>query len=126
MRFFLDESVPDSVGEALKGAGHEVVFHREALDQGVKDPVVCQAAIKNDAILIAVDGDMKQLSKRFGTTDERLKNLNLIMCACGPVMASRRLENNIDLLALEWQFANAKVGRRLWIEIDKHWITTYR
>jgi predicted nuclease of predicted toxin-antitoxin system len=126
LRFFLDESVPDSVGATLAAAGHDVIYHRQALEQGVKDPVVCQTAMKNDAILIAVDGDMKQLSKRFGTTDERFKNLNLIMCACGPVMASKRIDHCLDIIKLEWEFANAKGGRRLWIEIGKHAVTTYR
>ncbi|NKM31476.1 DUF5615 family PIN-like protein [Rhizobium laguerreae] len=67
MRFFLDASVPDSVGQVLSAAGHEVIYHREALEEGVKDPVVCQTASANDAILVAVDKDMKQLTRRFGS-----------------------------------------------------------
>lgn len=126
MRFFLDASVPDSVGHVLAAAGHDVIYHRQALTDGSKDPVVCQTAMENGAILVAVDRDMKQLTKRFGVTDERFKNLSVLFCACTIPMAAKRVEQAISLIDHEWHFSEAKVGRRLWIEISNHQISTQR
>lgn len=114
------------MGGVLVAGGHVVIYHREALDQGAKDPIVCQTAMQNDAILVAVDGDMKQLSKRFGKTDDRFVNLNLLMCGCGPVQAATRVSQALSLIEHEWQFSEQKVGRRLWIDLEKHWLVTYR
>ena len=63
---FLDAGVPDSVGQVFKESGHTVIFYRDALPEGAKDEVVCATALKNNAILVAIDGDMKQLAKRYG------------------------------------------------------------
>lgn len=126
MRFLLDASVPESVGGVLADAGHEVIFHRDVLAEGAKDPLVCITALNNDAVLVAVDKDMKQLTKRFGVTDERFKNLSLLFCGCNLPMASKRVEQALSLIDHEWAYSEQKVGRRLWIEITNHNVTTYR
>lgn len=126
LRFFLDASVPDSVGRELASAGHEVIYHREALSDGAKDPVVCQTAIANSAILVAVDADMKHLSKRFGKSDDRFTKLDLLMCSCSAALASKRVVQAISLVEHEWQISQAKAARRLWVEITNHHILTYR
>ncbi|TBZ00230.1 DUF5615 family PIN-like protein [Rhizobium leguminosarum] len=126
MRFFLDASVPDSVGNVLAAAGHEVIFHRDALADRTKDPVVCQTALANEAILVAVDKDMRQLTKRFGVTDERFKNLPMVFCGCSVPMSSARISQSLSLIQHEWDYSEKKVGRRLLIEISNHHITTQR
>ncbi|MBY3201978.1 DUF5615 family PIN-like protein [Rhizobium laguerreae] len=126
MRFFLDASVPDSVGQVLSAAGHEVIYHREALEEGVKDPVVCQTASANDAILVAVDKDMKQLTRRFGVTDERFKNLSMVFCGCSIPVSANRVEQALSLVEHEWVYSKQKVGRRLLVEITNHQISTHR
>lgn len=126
LRFFLDASVPDSVGKEIEAAGHDVIYHREALADGAKDPVVCQTAIENDAILVAVDADMKHLSKRFGKANDRFKKLDLLMCSCNAVMASKRVGQAISLVEHEWHISQSKTSRRLWVEITNHHILTYR
>lgn len=126
LRFFLDASVPDSVGTTFQGAGHVVIFHREALIESTKDEVVCATAIQNEAILVAVDKDMKQLSKRFGQTDDRFKRLNLVAIACGAVQAPKRLQEAMSFLEHEWAISETKVSRRLWCEVGSHRLTTYR
>lgn len=126
MRFFLDASVPDSVGKVLASAGHEVIHHREALEEGAKDPVVCQTALANEAVLVAVDKDMKQLTKRFGVTDERFKNLSMVFCGCNIPLSASRVEQAISLIEHEWEYSEKKVGRRLLVEITNHQIATYR
>lgn len=126
MRFFLDASVPDSVGQILDDAGHEVIYHRQALADGAKDPVVCQTAIENDAILVAIDRDMKQLTKRFGVTDERFKKLPLLFFGCSVPTSSSRLKQALSLIEHEWAISEKKVARRFFVEITNHQIATYR
>lgn len=126
LRFLLDASVPVSVGEALSKAGHTTIYHGEVLAEGAKDPLVCLTALQNDAILVAVDKDMKQLTKRFGVTDERFKNLSLLFCGCSLPTASKRITQAMSLIEHEWAHAEEKVGRRLWIEISNHYICTFR
>lgn len=118
--------MPDSVGNVLAAAGHEVIFHRDALADGTKDPVVCQTALANEAILVAVDKDMKQLTKRFGVTDERFKNLSMVFCGCSIPMSSARISQALSLIQHEWGYSKQKVGRRLLVEISNHQITTQR
>ncbi|YCI03321.1 DUF5615 family PIN-like protein [Ensifer sp. D2-11] len=126
LRFFLDASVPDSVGREIADAGHQVIYHREALSDGAKDPVVCETAMANDAILVAVDADMKHLSKRFGKSDDRFKKLDLLMCSCNAAMASKRVVQALSLIEHEWHVSQTKTSRRLWVEITNHHILTYR
>lgn len=45
--------------------GYKVIYHSDVLSSGAKDDVVVATAILNRAILIAVDGDMKRMVKRF-------------------------------------------------------------
>lgn len=66
LRFLLDEGVPHSVGRYLESRGHEVIYFDAALMPGSPDVLVAKTAEANDAILIALDGDMKALAKRAG------------------------------------------------------------
>lgn len=92
------------------------------------DPIVCAAAIANDAILVAVDADMKRLARRYGATPTtgRFESLNLIWIGCNGPLASKRAEQAMSLIEHEWKFSAAKAARRLWIEIGPHHIRTYR
>jgi predicted nuclease of predicted toxin-antitoxin system len=61
------------------------------LPEGEPDTVVCATALANDAILVAIDGDMKQLARRFGQSvkSERFKRLSVIRLCCNEVLAKR-------------------------------------
>jgi hypothetical protein len=52
LRFFADHCVPNSVGAALSGAGHEVHRLRDHLPTGSPDPDVIAKAQELDAILV--------------------------------------------------------------------------
>jgi predicted nuclease of predicted toxin-antitoxin system len=124
----LDEGAPDSVGRVFAQRGHTVIYHREVLPQGAPDEVVCAAALTNDAILIAVDGDMKRLAKRYGTTPEntRFARLSLIRIGCNGALSAQRVDQAMTLIEHEWGFTAAKAARRLWIDIGPHNIRTLR
>ncbi len=68
LRTFLDAGVPDSVARMLQEYGHFVILHRDALSEGSSDDLVCATALANDAILVAIDADMKRLAKQYGVT----------------------------------------------------------
>jgi hypothetical protein len=116
------------VGRVFHAHNHTVIYHRQVLEQGVTDPIVCAAAIANDAILVAVDADMKRLAKRYGAmpTAGRFESLNLIWIGCNGPLASKRAEQAMSLIEHEWAFSVGKAARRLWIEIGPHHIRTYR
>jgi predicted nuclease of predicted toxin-antitoxin system len=80
----LDAGVPDSVADVLKERGHHVILYREVLPEGETDTVVCATVLANGAILVAIDGDMKQLARRFGQSvkSERFKRLSIIRLGC--------------------------------------------
>lgn len=124
----LDAGVPDSVGRTFQQDGHVVFFHRDVLPERTPDHAVCVTAIENDAILVAIDGDMKQLPKRYGKSlqDGRYEKLNIIRLCCNEVMAAKRLQQALPLIEMEWEFANAKPSRRMWIDIREHVISTHR
>lgn len=128
LRVLLDEGVPDSFGEICRQRGYTVILHREALLGGVKDEVVCEAALRNDAILIAIDADMKQFARKYGVTpkNDRFKRLSIIRLCCNEVLAAKRLEQAFTLIEHEWNFAGAVAARRLWVDVHKDQIRTYR
>lgn len=97
LRFFLDEGVPDSVGKKCSDAGHEVIYLRDCIATGSPDELVCVAAEKNEAILVACDGDMKQLVKKFGIGNGRFKKLSLIKLSVNSPLAAPRIGQAMSL-----------------------------
>jgi hypothetical protein len=84
--------------------------------------------LHNEAILVAVDADMKRLARKYGTSpgNARFKRLNLIRLGCDPVLAAKRLEQAMSLIEHEWAFTGAKAARRLWVDIEAHAIRSHR
>jgi predicted nuclease of predicted toxin-antitoxin system len=79
LKFFLDEGVPDSVGRVFEEAGHQAIFLRDSdLARGSADPVVCVYAAEIEAILVALDGDIKRLAQSHGVGAGRFRRLNLL------------------------------------------------
>ena len=128
LRVLLDAGVPDSVGRVFEQRGHIAIYHREVLPEGAPDEVVCAAALENEAILIACDGDMKRLVKRYGTAPDsaRFAKLNLIRIGCNGVLASQRTDQAMTLIEHEWAFSALKAARRLWVDIAPHAIRSHR
>ena len=127
-RVLLDEGVPDSIGRVFEQRGHTVIYHRDVLTQGAPDEVVCGAALSNDAILIAVDGDMKRLAKRYGSapSSARFARLNLIRIGCNGNLGAQRADQAMSLIEHEWAFSGLKTARRLWVDIAPHYIRSHR
>jgi predicted nuclease of predicted toxin-antitoxin system len=124
----LDEGAPVLAGEPFSRAGYQVIHHREVLSSGAKDDLVAAAAILNNAILIAVDRDMKQMAKRFGNADKggKYSKLHLLFVNCNSVLAPKRIEHGLSFIEHEWEFTTQKTARTLWIEIGSHYFRSYR
>jgi len=126
LRFLLDEGAPRSVGRYLESRGHEVIYFDAALMPGSPDVLVAKTAEANDAILIALDGDMKTLAKRAGIGSGRFKRLSLLKLSCQEPVAAKRVEQAMSLIEAEWTISDAKAARRLFVEIGNDVIKTFR
>jgi predicted nuclease of predicted toxin-antitoxin system len=126
LRLFLDEGVPDAVGRQFVAFGHEVIYLRDCIATGSPDDLVCVAAEANEAILVACDGDMRQMVKRFGIGNGRFKKLSLIKLSCPEPQAANRLKEAMTLIEHEWRVSQAKTARRLYIEVSPAVIKTMR
>jgi predicted nuclease of predicted toxin-antitoxin system len=124
----LDAGVPVSVGDIFSNYGHIVIFHRNVLPDKSSDPVVCVTALHNDAILVAIDSDMKHFPKRFGIsrTGDRFARLSIIRICCSETLAAHRIQQAMTLIEHEWAFSEEKVARRLWVEIGAHHLRSNR
>jgi len=126
LRIFTDEGVPDSVGDGFAASGHYVIRLREAVATGSPDPLVCAAAEANDAILVALDGDMRALAQRRGIGQRRFRTLSLIKISCKVTRASERVKAAMSLIEHEWLHSADHADRRLFIEIGSDVIRTFR
>lgn len=124
--FLLDASSPESVAKIIEKAGHKAIRHNDVLAEGATDVVVCETAMKNNAILVAVDNDMKRLTRRFKPENDRFKKLSVIHLGCNAVMASKRMEQALSLVAHEFDVSCRKASSRVWMEINNHHFTTFR
>ncbi len=124
----MDAGVPDSVGRTFVECGHLAIYHRQALPDKTPDLIVAATALANDAIMVAIDNDKKQIARRYGMTprNDRFAKLSLIHFCCDEDLASKRLQHAMSLLELEWSFKLKKVARRMSIEIGPHYLKTNR
>lgn len=118
LKLLLDEGVPDSVGHVFTEAGHEVIYGNKVLARGTPDQAVCVTAIKNEAILVALDGDMRQIAKSFGVGSGAFAKLSLIKLSCPEPEAAKRVRAVMSLLEHEWSLVDREHVRRLFIEIQ--------
>jgi predicted nuclease of predicted toxin-antitoxin system len=61
LRFFIDQCVPRSVDEALRGAGYETEILREHIPPDSPDSKVIAYAQTIDAILVTLNGDFADI-----------------------------------------------------------------
>ncbi len=62
LRFFADHCVPNSVIQALRGAGHEVFILKEHIPQDSDDGVVIIKAQELASILLSLNGDFADIA----------------------------------------------------------------
>ncbi len=103
-------------------------MHHEAVSRGASDDLVCIAAVQNEAVLVALDNDMKRFVKWYGkkTSQDRFKSLHILRICCGEIQAENRIRQVVSLIEHEWQYAAALKARRLWIDINSHSVESHR
>jgi predicted nuclease of predicted toxin-antitoxin system len=127
LRLFLDEGVPDSVGEVFSAAGHQVAYLNRMMEaRGSADQVVCVIADINNSILVALDGDMKRIAQGIGAGGRKYLQLGLIKLSCYEPDAARRVREAMSLIEHEWDYSAGKPGRRIFVEILDTVIRTVR
>jgi predicted nuclease of predicted toxin-antitoxin system len=126
LRFFLDEGVPDSVARVLRDSGHEAVLLRESgIQRGSPDQLVCAYAEITDAILVALDGDMKKLAQTHGAGAGRFRKLNLLKLSCPEPQAAMRVLQAMSLILHEWSAGEGR-ERRFYVDIGGSIMRTVR
>ena len=125
LRFFLDNCVPDSVGQALSGAGHEVIYQRHVIPPDSPDEIVALTSAENDAILLTFDRDHRAIAARAGLSQSRLGRLSRIDFRCVEPEAPQRIKDGLALIETEWEHAQQN-GGRLWMEIQGRAFKTHR
>ncbi len=126
LRVFLDEGVPISVGKRFAEAGHEVIYFKDVATPGSSDQLVCAIAEANNAVLVALDGDMKKLARQYGVGSARFRRLSLIKLSCRETKASSRVGSGMSLVEHEWTLSAGKLARRIFIEMGSDFIRTHR
>jgi predicted nuclease of predicted toxin-antitoxin system len=126
LRLFLDEGVPDSVGHEFMAAGHEVAFLNKTLVRGSSDQLICAIADINNAILVALDGDMKRIAQGYGVGSGRYLRLGLIKLSCFEPDAAKRVRVAMSLIEHEWMITEGTMGRRIFVDIGDSVIRSHR
>jgi predicted nuclease of predicted toxin-antitoxin system len=123
---FLDEGAPRSVGLFFRENGHDVTFMQDEIARGSPDLLVGEVAQRNNAILVAVDRDMRRIASRHGIGSGRFKRLHLLQFLCTEPQAVHRVREALSLIEHEWEIAQRKAARRFWVDIGDSFIRTHR
>ena len=127
IRFFIDHCVPDSVGSALRDAGHEVILLRERIAPDSPDPLVAAVSEMSGAVLISLDSDFRRLAPRVPKGErQRFRRLSRIGLRCKAPRCARRLTSALSLIEHEWTLAQASADKRMIMDIGETYIRTIR
>lgn len=115
LRFLCDNNVPDSVARYLQRRGHSVLKIRTVMAADSPDPVVAQAAIDDERILVSWDKDFQQ--QRFMAP--RYASLSRLAFSCPPSIAVERLKTEMALIEGEWALMSRRKSARMIVAIGR-------
>ena len=118
IRFFTDNNVPDSVGQAILNAGHNLVRLRDVMLANTPDQVIAVACSRSGHVLVTNDGDFRGIgaAKRLGITNREYRTkLHRIQLRCEPPRAAKRIQEVMSLIEHEWAILDG--SRPLVIEL---------
>jgi predicted nuclease of predicted toxin-antitoxin system len=118
--FFTDMDVPDSVGEVIRAAGHDLVRLRDVMLQDSPDPVVAAACRESGRVLVTHNyKDFRRIVwNQAQVTRAEVNRLCRIELACSQVIAARRIEEELPLIKFEWAQRLRAPDRAMRITID--------
>jgi predicted nuclease of predicted toxin-antitoxin system len=124
--FFTDNCVPDSVGNAIIAAGHQLTRLRDCMLTDTKDPVIAIACAEGGQVLVSHDNDFKAVAKRLQISQGQYqKRLHRVDLRCEEPSSAHRLEVAMSLIEHEWMVANHR-GHAMVIEIKDSLIRVLR
>ena len=126
IKFFIDHCLPDSVGIALKHAGHEVVLLREKIAPDSPDPLVAAVSEMHGAVLVSSDSDFKSLAPRVGIGRRRFQRLSRIGLSCNEPQAASRIVAALSFIEHEWLVAQKSADKRMIVSIGNGHMRTDR
>jgi predicted nuclease of predicted toxin-antitoxin system len=127
MRFFIDQNVPDSVGQFLASKNYDVVLLRTKIPVDSPDSLVAAVSEANDAILVTFDADFKTMASRIGIGRRRFARLSLIRFEkCRESEAAERMDAALSPIEHEWAIGKERSDRRLFVVITSRTIRTHR
>jgi len=127
MQFLLDENVPASVLGILRGAGHTVEYVRDYIPPGSPDPLVAAISEEIGAVLVSFDGDFQKIAPRVPLGQRnRFRRLSRIWMRCNEPRAAERVESALSLVESEYELAQSRPDRRMFIWITPGYIRTDR
>jgi predicted nuclease of predicted toxin-antitoxin system len=101
--FFTDQNVPDSVGDVLVSAGHQLTRLRDVMDIRSPDPVIAVACSRHGQVLVSHDTDFRDISRRLGLTQRQYRtSLHRIHLRCPEPMSAQRIKEALSLIEAEW------------------------
>jgi predicted nuclease of predicted toxin-antitoxin system len=127
IRFFTDNNVPDSVGQVIIDAGHELTRLRDVMLTDTSDPVIAVACSRSGHVLVTHDNDFRGsgAAKRLGITNRQYrKTLHRIQLRCEEPRSAKRMQEAMSLIEHEWVLMNA--ARPMVIEIRDELIRLMR
>ena len=102
----LDENVPAQVAEMLRELGHRAEFIRDYVPRRTPDLVVATISEEQDAILISIDGDFKNIAPRIPYGDrQRFRELSRIWLRCSEYQSGQRLQEAMSFIESEYQIS---------------------
>lgn len=102
-----------------------MIYGNQALAPRTPDPVVCLISLKENAILVAMDKDMKRIAKKNGVSSRKFSRLSFVHLECLEIHAANRVKEAMSLLEHEWNRSENAV-RRLHLIIGMGMIRTVR
>jgi len=101
--FFTDHCVPDSVGNALMTAGHDVTRLRDVMDTKSADPVIAVACAQSGHVLVSHDPDFRRIARDLRITQRQYHNsLHRIQLRCPEPRGAERIREALSLIEFEW------------------------
>lgn len=127
IRFFIDHCVPDSVGDVLRAAGHEVILLRERIAPDSPDPLVAAVSEMNGAVLISLDSDFRTLLPRVARGERRrFRTLSRIGLRCKAPRCAQRIKAALSLIEHEWDVAQNNQDKRMIVEVGESHLRSIR
>ncbi len=119
LRFFVDHCVPNSVIQALRDAGHDVLVLKEHIPRDSHDAVVLAKAQELDAILVSLNGDFADIaayppSQYKGIISLQVRNHPEVIAALMRRLTSY-LSGHTEMPSYEGQLFSVEAHRiRIW------------